>query len=119
MGDKRIFWYQKEGVDEVALQFGCENNKCVVMGEPFGNRVYFKEAIEAMILSAGELGYDVVFYEVGQEITLFLHECGFSFLKFGESAVVNIADFSLEGKSRKKFRLVNNRLENRDITLIS
>ena len=111
LGDKRIFWYQKEGVDEVALQFGCENNKCVVMGEPFGNRVYFKEAIEAMILSAGELGYDVVFYEVGQEITLFLHECGFSFLKFGESAVVNIADFSLEGKSRKKFRLVNNRLE--------
>lgn len=55
----------------------------------------------------------VVFYEVGQETTLALHEFGYEFIKFGETAHVNLSQFSLEGRKGKKFRTIVNKIDHK------
>ena len=55
----------------------------------------------------------VIFYEVNQETTLLLHEYGYDFMKFGETAQVSLDEFTTEGKHGKKYRTVVNKLENK------
>ncbi|CYV30799.1 bifunctional lysylphosphatidylglycerol flippase/synthetase MprF [Streptococcus suis] len=110
--DKRLFWYQVEGQDKVAFQFAQLDGKCVVMGEPIGDKNYFPQAIEYFLREAEEQNVDVIFYEIKQETTLLLHDHGYDFLKFGESATIPLAEFGTEGKSGKKFRTSLNKLEN-------
>lgn len=81
--NKRLFWYQEEGLDKAAFQFSTINNKAVVMGEPAGNPETFKNATRAFIEAADRLNYDLVFYSIGKDMTLFLHEYGFEFMKVG------------------------------------
>lgn len=53
-------------------------------------------------------GYETVFYEVPRELIMKLHD-GFHFMKFGETVVVDLEEFTLEGKSKKAFRNVLNK----------
>ena len=46
-------------------------------------------------------------------MTLLLHNHGYEFMKFGETAKVPLAAFDLVGKSGKKFRAAVNKLENK------
>lgn len=116
LGDKQLFWYPNKPEASVVLQFSLDNNKAVVMGEPIGDKDNFQPAINAFIRAARDLNYSPVFYEIGQELTLYLHECGFEFMKFGESALVHLQDFTLTGKSSKSFRRALNFVEKEGFT---
>ena len=111
LGDKRLFWYQKDGQDRVAFQFAIRNNKCLVMGEPAGNEADVEEAISYFIDKADRLDYDLIFYSIGQKLTLYLHEFGFEFMKVGENALVDLDNFTLRGNKYKPFRNALNRVE--------
>ncbi len=111
LGDKRLFWYQKEGEDRVAFQFAIRNNKCLVMGQPAGNQADVEEAIAYFIDEADRLDYDLIFYSIGQKMTLYLHEFGFEFMKVGENALVDLEKFTLKGNKYKPFRNALNRVE--------
>ncbi|HEN9964382.1 TPA: bifunctional lysylphosphatidylglycerol flippase/synthetase MprF [Streptococcus agalactiae] len=111
LNDKRLYWYQKNGEDCVAFQFVIVNNKCLIMGEPAGDDTYIREAIESFIDDADKLDYDLVFYSIGQKLTLLLHEYGFDFMKVGEDALVNLETFTLKGNKYKPFRNALNRVE--------
>lgn len=111
LGDKRLFWYQKNGEDRVAFQFAIRNNKCLVMGQPAGNEADVQDAITYFIDKADRLDYDLIFYSLGQEMTLFLHEFGFEFMKVGENALVDLGSFTLKGNKYKPFRNALNRVE--------
>ena len=113
---KRLFWYQDCGCDSVAFQFSIINNKAIVMGEPAGNSERFKAAIIDFISAAEQLNYDLVFYSIGQDTTLFLHEYGFEFMKVGENALVNLENFHLKGNKKKPFRNALNRVQKEGFT---
>ena len=98
--------------DLVVFQFALEDGKAIVMGDPIGKKEYFKNAVTEFINEAESKNLIPLFYEVGQELTLLLHELGYEFMKFGETAKVNLNEFGLVGKSGRKFRAIINRGEN-------
>ena len=114
--NKRLFWYQEEGLDKAAFQFSTINNMAVVMGEPAGNPETFKNATRAFIEAAERLNYDLVFYSIGKDMTLFLHEYGFEFMKVGENALVDLDSFHLKGNKYKPFRNALNRVQKEGFT---
>jgi len=113
LGDKLLYYYQEESMDKVVFQFALEDGKAVVMGEPIGEEKYFPAAISSFTAEAEEKNLTPLFYEVGQDLTLLLHNHGYEFMKFGETAKVPLSDFDLVGKSGKKFRAAVNKLENK------
>ncbi|MGL6300269.1 phosphatidylglycerol lysyltransferase domain-containing protein [Streptococcus iniae] len=113
LGDKRLFWYRNHDEDCLVFQFAVKNNKCIVMGEPIGDKSMIEEGLSAFIKEAKLNNMKVVFYEVGQETTLALHEFGYEFIKFGETAHVNLSQFSLEGRKGKKFCTIVNKIDHK------
>lgn len=110
--DKDIYYYENEKKERtVAIQFASINNKLVVMGDPFGKEEDIPSAINKFIEECDLFGYRPIFYEVGERTTLFLHEYGYGFMKFGEAAFVSLNDFSLAGPANKASRNVLNRFE--------
>ena len=113
LGDKYLYWYQEDGQDKVVFQFAIENNKCVVMSDPLAQSGYLEKGLSQFLADAEAANVAVIFYEVNQETTLLLHEYGYGFMKFGETAQVALEKFTIEGKHGKKFRTVVNKLENK------
>ena len=113
LGDKYLYWYQEDGQDKVVFQFAIENNKCVVMLDPLAHLGYLEKGLSQFLAEAENANISVIFYEVNQETTLLLHEYGYDFMKFGETAQVSLDEFTTEGKHGKKFRTVVNKLENK------
>ena len=112
LNDKLLYYYIENEKDLVAFQFVLEDGKAIVMGDPIGPKEYFPKAINEFIKEAESKNLIPLFYEIGQELTLLLHELGYEFMKFGETAKVNLTEFGLVGKSGRKFRAVINRGEN-------
>ena len=113
LDDKYLYWYQEDGQDKVVFQFAIENNKCVVMSDPLAQSGYLEKGLSKFLEDAEDTNVSVIFYEINQETTLLLHEYGYDFMKFGETAQVLLDRFTTEGKQGKKFRTVVNRLENK------
>lgn len=113
LGDKYLYWYQEDGQDKVVFQFAIENNKCVVISDPLAHLGYLEKGLSQFLAEAENANISVIFYEVNQETTLLLHEYGYDFMKFGETAQVSLDEFTTEGKHGKKFRTVVNKLENK------
>ena len=113
LGDKYLYWYQEDGQDKVVFQFAIENNKCVVMSDPLAHLGYLEKGLSQFLAEAEDANISVIFYEVNQETTLLLHEYGYDFMKFGETAQVSLDEFTTEGKHGKKYRTVVNKLENK------
>ena len=111
--DKYLYWYQEDGQDKVVFQFAIENNKCVVMSDPLAQSGYLEKGLSQFLADAEDTNVSVIFYEINQETTLLLHEYGYDFMKFGETAQVLLDRFTTEGKQGKKFRTVVNKLENK------
>ncbi len=79
-GDKNIFYYENEaGEKTVAFQYAIEGNKVLVVSEPIGSKPDTDLALDAFIAACDKFGYHPVFFEVGEETTLKLHEYGFHF----------------------------------------
>ncbi len=112
LNDKLLYYYIENEKDLVVFQFALEDGKVIVMGDPIGPKEYFPKAINEFIKEAESKNLIPLFYEIGQELTLLLHELGYEFMKFGETAKVNLTEFGLVGKSGRKFRAVINRGEN-------
>ncbi|MGL4697292.1 bifunctional lysylphosphatidylglycerol flippase/synthetase MprF [Enterococcus larvae] len=110
--DKDMYIYKNQaGEETVLLQFKTFNNKCIVMGDPSGEKDDFADAVEQFIQETDDLGYLPVFYEVSESIVLTLHEFGYDFIKMGEEAHVDLSSFTISGKKRRADRATMNRFE--------
>ncbi|WP_124057956.1 bifunctional lysylphosphatidylglycerol flippase/synthetase MprF [Vaginisenegalia massiliensis] len=113
LGDKEVFvWRQADGQIRAALQFFTCRDRVVVMGMPFGDPEAYPALTTAFLEQADLWGYSPVFYEVSLDYTMMLHDYGFEFSKFGETARVDLTAFSLEGRARKPLRNVMNKFAN-------
>lgn len=109
--DKFIYFYQEQQQDKVFFMYRPRGDKLIVMGEPVGDAAAFKPALEQLMRDADEYGYTLVFYEVNEEFTLFLHEFGFDFLKSGEEGFVKLPEFKLAGRKLRGPRALMNKFE--------
>lgn len=116
LGDKDVYFYQKDNEDLVMFQFRIYADKLMIMGDPSGDETYFVEAIEELIEKADVLGYKLVFYEVSEQFLVILHDFGFDFMKMGEAAKVYLPDFSISGKKYRGQRAIMNRFTKENYT---
>ena len=110
LDDKDLYWLSKDSVDLACLQIRTLADKIIVMGDPIGNEEYFNELLDKFINEADNLGYNIIFYEINKDITMKVHEYGFNFMKFGESANVDLDEFNLDGKKKKNLRKTINKI---------
>jgi phosphatidylglycerol lysyltransferase len=108
LGDKR-FLFSPEG--EAFIMYAVEGRSWIAMGDPVGADLHWPELIWKFRELSDRYGGRTVFYEVGhQSLHLYL-DLGLSLLKLGEEARVPLADFSLEGGTRKGLRYTKRKLE--------
>jgi phosphatidylglycerol lysyltransferase len=106
LGDKR-FVFSEDG--EAFVMFGGEGNSWISMGDPIGPRASADDAAWRFREACDEQGVWSVFYQVDESSLSRYIEMGLSMLKLGEEARVPLADFSLEGSSRKDLRRTSKR----------
>ena len=111
LGDKYIYYYEKENKKELAFTYQIVNNKIIVMGEPIGKSEYLEEGLNDFINKCQVLSLNPIFYEVRREFTLMLHDYGYDFMKFGENAFLDLDEFSLAGRKKSSLRNILNRFE--------
>ena len=111
LDDKDLYWLEKDSCDLACLQIRTVADKVIVMGDPIGNEKYFNELLDKFINEVDDLGYNIVFYEINKDITMKVHEYGFNFMKFGESANVDLNEFNLDGKKKKNLRKTINKID--------
>lgn len=110
LGDKEVYIYNDGQDDTVFIQFATYNNKYVVMGDPSGKQSDFKSALHQFIEESDKWCYQPIFYECNATSVGVLHELGYDFIKMGEEALVDLANFSTAGKKMKGTRAVVNKL---------
>lgn len=108
MRDKNLFLNNKK---TVMMQYKPYKDNIVVLGDPVGIREDFEEAIDEIIEFANNSDMKVCFYEVlGKNLELYANQ-GFSFIKIGEDATVNLNEFTYDGKKNKNLRKQHNRID--------
>lgn len=109
LNDKLVYYYQVDGVDQIAFLYQIKADKLVLMGEPFGNQDQLQPALEQLMDDADSDGYSLVFYEINETLTMRLHEMGFDFIKTGEEGHVDLEKFTLAGKRLRGERALMNK----------
>ena len=108
LGDKNLL-FSSEG--DGFLMYGIAGKSWISMGDPVGNPSTRTELAWSLRELSDEFGGWPVFYEIGaQDIPLYL-DLGLTIHKLGEKGRVPLADFSLEGSSRKSMRQVLSRAQ--------
>lgn len=114
--DKALYYYQVDQHDQLFFMYRRKYDRLVVMGDPVGNRAVWRPAFRQFIREADQYGYQLVFYEVSNDVTLLLHEFGFDFIKTGESGLVKLADFTLAGKKQRSQRALMHKFDREGYT---
>ncbi len=108
LGDKS-FLFSDSG--RSFLMYATEGRSFVAMGDPVGPAEEQAElAWRFRELSDAAGGWPVFYQTCKDTLPLYL-DLGLAILKIGEQAYVPLAEFTLDGKQRKGFRNVRNRIE--------
>lgn len=108
LGDKD-FLFSSSG--KSFIMFRVRGSHWIAMSEPCGLANERRELLWRFVEAADEAGASPAFYSVGESMLKELAELGFAVRKIGETAIVSIQDFSLEGKARSGLRSTKNRVE--------
>lgn len=107
---KDKFVYINETKD-VLLQYQISADKIVILGNPVGNKEKVLDTIEKFYNLADLYGYSPVFCAIDKTMMPDLHETGYEFMKLGEDGLVDLKNFTLEGRKMKSVRNALSRVE--------
>jgi len=108
LGDKEILFSEKGAA---FLMYAVRGSSWVCLGGPVGPEAERKELLWRFAELCDSHGGRPVFYEVPAADLASFADLGMTFLNLGEEGKVPLADFSLEGGSRKVLRQVITRVE--------
>lgn len=107
-GDKNILWNDEKSA---FLMYGVQGHTWAALGEPIGARDEKIELNWKFLEMVDAFGGRPAFYQVGSEQLSAYVDLGLYPYKIGESASVNLTDFSLQGKKKGTLRTSCNRIE--------
>mgnify|MGYP001243180255 CR=1 FL=1 len=113
LGDKALL-FSPSG--RSLLAYRVRGRRWIAMGEPAGAAEERQDLLWAFAEMADSYGGAAVFYSVGTEMLGELATMGLAVRKVGETAVVDTATFSIEGRSRQNLRTALNRAEREGAT---
>ncbi|TSI10711.1 phosphatidylglycerol lysyltransferase domain-containing protein [Lysinibacillus sp. BW-2-10] len=111
--DKDFFWTENQ---KALIVYKRVFNTIFVLGDPIGEQTEIKNAINEFCQFNRENNLTPIFYQVSPEYMQYYHESGYRFLKVGEEGIVNLSQFSLEGKKGAKLRTRVNKFTKNDFT---
>ena len=106
--DKSIFFARSQNC---FLAYRVAGNFAIVLGDPVGPDEEMGPAIQEFTEMCRENDWGIGFHQTLPDFLPVYQRFGFKKLKIGDDAVVDLKQFSLEGKSMKKFRNTITRLE--------
>jgi phosphatidylglycerol lysyltransferase len=86
------------------LAYGVALGFAVVLGDPVGPADDFEETIREFSELCLENGWRVAFHQTDPEFLPMYNNAGYRKLKIGDDAVVDLQQFSLQGKERRRLR---------------
>lgn len=101
-GDKR-FIVSADG--DAFIMYGVRGRTWIAMGDPVGPLAAWDALAWRLRRACDADGGRLCFYQVSGAMLPILVDLGMSVMKYGEEAHVALADFSLEGRCAKDFRL--------------
>lgn len=106
--DKSIFFAQSQN-SFIAYRVGA--NFAVALGDPVGPEAAMEQTIREFMEFCCENDWGVAFHQTLPDFLELYQKCGLRKLKIGDDAIVDLSKFSLEGKERKEFRNIVNKME--------
>jgi phosphatidylglycerol lysyltransferase len=106
LGDKTLLWSPDR---KAFIQYGTIRDRLIALGDPCGDPQAFDAAIIAFRDFADRHGLTPCFYEVSEAHIHRYHDAGFALFKLGETAMVELADFTTAGKRGEALRHSVNR----------
>ncbi|UDL87285.1 bifunctional lysylphosphatidylglycerol flippase/synthetase MprF [Mesorhizobium sp. PAMC28654] len=113
LGDKEFLLSSSE---KTFIMYGRAGNSLVSMGDPIGNPAEANELVWRFREVADKQAKRAVFYGVQPENLPLYLDMGYSLLKLGEVARVNLQAFNLEGQKNQEFRYADRRATREEIT---
>jgi phosphatidylglycerol lysyltransferase len=104
LGDKH-FLFNKERT--ALIMYGVAGHSWVSLGDPIGDPLAARQLAWEFVELCDAGGRWPVFYKIGEERISLYVEMGLSVIKLGEEARLPLADFALEGKTRRRLREIN------------
>ncbi|MGD8497230.1 MAG: bifunctional lysylphosphatidylglycerol flippase/synthetase MprF, partial [Gemmatimonadales bacterium] len=114
LGDKRLLFPPDVAAGDPAdgfVMYAAQGNSWIAMGGPFGPKPTRESLAWAFRAAAEAAGARAVFYEVTEDELPLMLELDLALYKLGEDASVPLAEFSLEGGSRRRLRQTVRRVE--------
>lgn len=109
LGDK-AFIFSPE--NDAFIMYRLQGKSWVALGDPVGPVQEWSDLIWQFMEMCDSYGGQPVFYAVGRENLHIYLDLGLSLIRLGEEARVPLADFSLDGSTRKGLRYTKRRHEN-------
>lgn len=108
LGDKALL-FSPSGQSFIAYRV--RGRRWIAMGAPVGRVAERRDLLWRFAELADAYGGAAVFYSVGEDLLADLATLGLACRKVGETAVVDLSAFSLEGKARQNLRTAVSRAE--------
>ena len=113
LGDKHLVW---SASGRTFLQYGVRGRRLVAMGEPYGLEAETEEVLRAFRDHADAVGSAPVLYSFGDELLPEVVALGLAVQKVGETAMIDLPTFALEGSHRQPLRQALRRGEREGLT---
>ena len=106
LGDKYLFWNEAH---DAFIMYAITSQFWIAMGNPVGNKAAIEELLYGFLEHADQYGAKAVFYQTSEAWLPAYLELGLSLFKLGEEALVDLTNFSLQGKQRENQRSAINK----------
>lgn len=108
LGDKHLFWSKD---NKVLIQYEISHSLAIILGDPIGEQNFFGEALVEFQEFINDYGFKSVFYQTSEKLLPFYHDHGYYFFKLGETGLVELDNFDINGPQSRDFRNVLKRFE--------
>jgi phosphatidylglycerol lysyltransferase len=100
------------------IAFRVGGGYAVVLGDPVGPEAEIEPTIQRFIEYCTDNDWRVAFHQVLPDFLPIYQRLGFRKLKIGDDAIVDLPNFTLDGKEAKKLRHATNQLEKQGVRFI-
>ncbi len=101
------------------IAYRVARNVALALGDPVGPRDEVPNLVREFIEFCRENGWTVAFHQTLPEFLNYYRAAGLKRLKIGDDAVVDLTQYSLEGKGKKEFRYKVRQLEGMGISFVA
>ena len=112
----KSFFFSASGESFLAYRVG--GGYAMVLGDPVGPLDEMEGLVRVFEEECRENDWRVLFYQTPPEFLPLCRKLGFRKLKIGDDAVVDLSEFSLEGKRNKKLRTKVTQMEKEGVRLV-